>query len=181
MRSLYSIQSSYKVSFISWLSLGVLTIIMKWSIISDIFHTCVKIPGSRRSSELCNILCVHNWVSPVCCSEFSQPQYWFMANLVSIKTCKNDDQSGLKPMTQWRPIDGVISNWCQPGYMMVLARCAQTDYISEPWVQSPLITLSNQGPSHHSSHQTVSRCHECHESHVTQCQFCLKSAIPHIK
>ena len=47
-----------------------------------------------------------------------------MANLVSIKTCKNDDQSGLKPMTQWRPIDGVISNWCQPSYDGIGKMCS---------------------------------------------------------
>ena len=94
-----------------------------------------------------------------------------MANLVSIKTCKNDDQSGLKPMTQWRPLDGVISNWCQPCAMIVLARCVQTDYISEPWVQSSLITLSLQSGDLHIAVHTR-QCHtvtESHKSHVTQC------------
>lgn len=85
-----------------------------------------------------------------------------MANLVSIKTCKNDDQSGLKPMTQWRPIDGVISNWCQPGYDRIGKMCSVWLHkwaLSAVW---RLITLSLspiRGPSHRSSHQTVSHCH----------------------
>ena len=109
-----------------------------------------------------------------------------MANLVSIKTCKNDDQSGLKPMTQWRPIDGVISNWCQPGYDRIGKMCSVWLHkwaLSAVW-RLITLSLSNQGtftsqftPDSVTLSRSVTRVTwHCHTvSHVSNLQYLLSN------